>query len=198
MKKTESAYLNEDERKKLQKKTEEELKHEEERILQLEKKKEIIHEEEAISDDLQKLRDLLEEHIIDDELVEKVLSESELDHEEIEEIFEKIDAIEDIDGIDDYLPQDMRVSKDEYAQATHDDEALIVVLTKIDTALGQIAHHSSPQAWGSINLFSGFLTMLDKNLITIQEHHIDMQDALQSDKKQKPLWIWETIKESFR
>lgn len=197
---TERAYLNEEERKKQQKKTEEELKQEQEAILKMEKRKEVIREEEAISNDLQKLKDLLEKHIIDDELVEKVLTGTEIDHEDIQEIFEKIDAIEDIDWIDDYLPKDMRVTKQEYANATHDDEECDRVIKKLHGSLAILAQHASPQQSGWINIFSWFLTMLDKNLVTIQEHHIDMKDTLES-RKDTPVQsdsLWQTIKKSFK
>lgn len=197
MKNTEKAYLSEEERKKAQIKDEAELKKEQEAILKLEKKKEVVREEEAISDDLQRLRDLLEEHIVDDSLVNKVIEHAELDHEEIEKIFDQIDAIEKIDNIGDYLPKDMRVTKEEYAAATHNDETLTVVETKIHTALTRLAANTSPQNGWSINIFSGFLTMLDKNLITIQEHHIDMRDGLSKKWNQKSQSIWEIIKDSF-
>jgi hypothetical protein len=135
MKNTEKAYLSEEERKKTKTKDEAKQKAEQAAILKMEKTKQAARQEEAISDDLQKLRDLFEQHIIDDSLVEKVLEQSELDHEELEKIFEQIDAIEEIDGIDDYLPKDMRVTKEEYAEATHDDETLIVVVKKIEKSL---------------------------------------------------------------
>lgn len=111
MKSTEKSYLSEEERKKTQLKDESELKKEQEAILKMQKTKEVAREEESISNDLWKLRDLLEKHIIDDALVKKVLDHGELDHEEVEEIFEKIDEIEAIDNIDEYLPKDMRITK---------------------------------------------------------------------------------------
>ena len=42
--------------------------------------------------------------------------------------------------------------------------------------------------------------MLDKNLVTIQEHHIDMKDALETPKSPfiKSDSIWQTIKKSFK
>lgn len=116
------------------------------------------------------------------------MQKAELDHKDIEEIFEKIDEIEAISNIDEYLPKDMRVTKEEYAAATHDDTELARVENKIHAALSYLSQISAPQTGGSINLFSWFLTMLDKNLITIQEHHIDMQDALNPNKKTKSLW----------
>jgi len=197
MKNSEKAYLSEEERKKAKRKDEAEQKKEQEAILRMEKKKEFIRTEETISDDLGKLRELLEKHVIDDELVEKVIAHWELEHDEIEEIFEKIDEIEALENIDDYLPKEMRVTKEEYAAATHDDDTLVIVLQKIDTSLWVLAQHSAPQTWWSINIFSGFLTMLDKNLVTIQEHHIDMQDSLQTDTSKKTESLWETIKKSF-
>jgi len=176
MKSNEKSYLWEEERKRAQQKDEAELKKEQEAIIRMQKKKEVIRAEESISDDLWKLRDLLEKHVINDELIEKVMQEAELDHEDVEEIFEKIDEIEKIDNIDDYLPKDMRVTKEEYAAATHDDAELARVEHKIHAALSHLSQSSAPQTGGSVNLFSWFLTMLDKNLITIQEHHIDMKD----------------------
>jgi len=178
MKSTEKSYLSEEERKKTKQKDEQELQKEQEAILKMEKKKEKMREEETISDDLQKLRDMLEDHIIDNSLVEKVIQHAELDHEELEKIFDQIDRIENLEKIDDYLPKDLRISKEEYAVATHDDKELIKVEEKIHTALTHLSSVITPQTWGSMNIFSGFLTMLDKNLITIQEHHIDLKDGL--------------------
>jgi len=196
MKSSEKSYLSEEERKKSQAKDEAELKKEQEAIIRMQKIKEVVHEEEAISEDLWKLRDLLEKHVINDELVEKVIAHGELEHEEIEEIFQKIDEIENIDNIDDYLPQEMRVTKEEYAAATHDDAVLVTVEAKIHAAVWILSSRANPVSGWSINIFSGFLTMLDKNLITIQEHHIDMRDSLSGGKKDSK-WIWQTIKESF-
>ena len=125
------------------------------------------------------------------------MDQAELEHDEVEKIFEKIDEIESIDDIDDYLPKEMRVTKEEYAAATHDDDTLIQVEGKIHRALTHLSQSANPQIWGSVNIFSSFLTMLDKNLITIQEHHIDMQDSLNPwNKKSKSLW--QTIVDWFK
>lgn len=196
MKSNEKSYLWEEERKRAQTEDEAELKKEQEAIIRMQKKKEVISAEESISDDLWNLRDLLEKHVIDDVLIKKVIQEAELNHKDIEEIFEKIDEIEAIDSIDDYLPKDMRVSKEEYTAATHDDTELSRVEDKIHTALTHLSQSSAPQTGWSINLFTWFMTMLDKNLITIQEHHIDMKDSLNPwNKKTKSLW--QTIKDWF-
>ena len=193
--KNEAFKFSEQERQKREK-TENEKREAEEQILRAKKSREYICEEEHTEHDLQKLRDLLDQHIIDDALVEKVLCHTEITHDDIEEIFEKIDELEALENIDDYLPRDMRVTKEEYAHATHDDEAAKLVITKIEWCLWILANQANPSGvWGSINIFSGFLTMLDKNLITIQEHHIDMKDSLSKEKKVKG--IWESIREGF-
>lgn len=195
----ENSFLNEEERKK-QEKSEKEQKKEQEKILAFEKKKQEIREEEETHNDLQKLRDLLEEHIIDDALVEKVLSWDEINHEEMKEIFEKIDEIENMEDIDEYIPQDMRISKDEYAWALHNEEDYKLVLWKLHNVLQILSRHVTPQTSGSINIFSGFITLLDKNLIRIQEHHIDMKNTLESSswKEGKQESIWEILKKYFR
>lgn len=195
----EKSYLSEEERKK-QEKSEKEQKKEQEKILAFEKKKQEIREEEETHNDLQKLRDLLEEHIIDDALVEKVLSWDEINHEEMKEIFEKIDEIENMEDIDEYVPQDMRISKDEYAWALHNEEDYKLVLWKLHNVLQILSRHVTPQTSGSINIFSGFITLLDKNLIRIQEHHIDMKNTLESSswKEGKQESIWEILKKYFR
>ena len=196
MKNNEKFFLAEQERQKREK-TEKEKKAEQEKILKARKQQEFIHEEEEVERNLQKLKDLLEKHIIDDALVQKVIDHAELEHDEIEEIFGKIDEIETLENIDDYLPKDMRVSKEEYAHATHDDELAKVLVKKIEKWLSLLANHANSQSAGwSINIFSGFLTMLDKNLITIQEHHIDIKDSLLKNTPTKG--IWESMKEGFR
>jgi len=52
-----------------------------------------------------------------------------------------------------------------------------------------------------MNLFSGYMAVLDKKLITIQENNIDVKNSLQNieDKKNPPkkLSFWENIKEFF-
>ena len=195
MKNNEKFFLAEQERQKREKTKAEKLKIEED-FLRAKKSKEYVHEEEEVESDLQKLKNLLEEHIIDDTLIEKVIAKTEIDHEDIEEIFEKIDEIEALENIDDYLPKDKRITKEEYAHATHDDAAARIVIQKIEWCLSVLAAQANPGSlWGSINIFSGFLTILDKNLITIQEHHIDMKDSLTSAPKTKG--IWQSVKDGF-
>jgi len=50
-----------------------------------------------------------------------------------------------------------------------------------------------------LNLFSGFLTVLDKNLIKVQEHTIDVKDSLEEidekkfGKKEDERSLWQKI-----
>ena len=117
------------------KKTEAEKIKAEEQILRAKKLRECISEEEHTEHDLCKLRDLLDQHIIDDSLIEKVMCKTEISHGEVENIFEKIDELESLENIDEYLPKDMRITKEEYAAATHDDTILATVVTKIENCL---------------------------------------------------------------
>ena len=191
------AFKFSEQEKQKRKKTDFEKRKAEEQIIQAKKARECISEEEHTEHDLRKLKNLLDAHILDDALVEKVMCKTEISHDDIEEIFEKIDELEALKNIDDYLPKEQRVSKQEYAAATHDDEAAKLVIVKIEWCLTVLAHQANPVSiGGSMNLFSGFLTMLDKNLITIQEHHIDMKESLEKETKVKG--IWESLKEGFR
>ncbi|MEA3387062.1 MAG: hypothetical protein U9Q66_01395 [Patescibacteria group bacterium] len=54
-------------------------------------------------------------------------------------MFDKIDEIEDIKDIDKYLPEDLRVSKDEYKQAVENSLKRTITLTKLNTALTLLA-----------------------------------------------------------
>lgn len=174
----EQPYINEEERKK-QKKSKQEHREEQENLVLFEKKKAEIREEEKTALDLQKLKELLEAHVIDNTLIESIIQKTVLDHKKIEEIFKKITEVESLKNIDKYLPKDMRVTQEEYARATHDATKRRKVMEKIENCLTLLAQNISPQTWASLNLFWDFMFLLDKNLILIQEHHIDMKDALQ-------------------
>jgi len=99
---------------------------------------------------------------------------------EIEEIFTKIDEIEEIKDIDKYLPKENRISKEEYTKAIYDDIFRIQTLIKIKTALAILSTQINPENWFWINIFKWFLLVLDKNLIKIQENHIDIKNSLES------------------
>lgn len=157
---------------------------------------------------LSRLRDLIENHEITLDAktlksVEKAVAGQELDTDEIEDILEKIDEIENTDDVDNYLPQEVRISKDEYKKALVDDVFRVQMISKLDSALTMLGQQVNPNGWMSLNIFSWYMAMLDKKLISIQENHIDIKDNLKQVDENK--WIgtqkktfWERVVEFFK
>lgn len=182
-KETKKYSENEAENKRL---SEAEQKTEQIKLLHAEKKKAEIKEHIKADEALTKLHNLLDSHdveldIEDVEHLQKALSGDELNHDDIEDILEKIDTIENSDDIDDYIPTELRITKQEYHNAIIDDSCRKNVIKKLDWALTIISNNMTGwtmNMWG--NIFWGYMAMLDKQLIAIQEHHIDMQDHLKS------------------
>lgn len=152
------------------------------KVIDNQKKKAIIRKTMETDSDLFKLKDLIEQWKLDNDtikLAEKLDIWENITDKEVKEVFDKIDQIEDIDDIDKYLPKDIRITKDEYRRAISDDIYRVQIITKLNTALTILATQINPDSTLGLNLFSGFLTILDKNLITIQETHIDIRDSLE-------------------
>lgn len=147
--------------------------------------KETKEEQKNIETDMDELLWLVEKWVISKETAKKVVEWEGIDEEEVKEIFEKLDEIEDIKDIDNILPQELRISRDEYIKALTDDIFRVTMLTKLDSALTLIANKISPDQAMGLNLFSWFLTVLDKNLITVQENTIDVKDSLKEVDERK-------------
>jgi len=64
----------------------------------------------------------------------------------ISDLFDKIDELEEIKDIDKYLPPELRLSKDDYKKALHDDIFRIQTITKLNSALTLLAQQISPNA----------------------------------------------------
>lgn len=145
---------------------------------------------------LEDLKILVEKWIISQEQAEQIANNHELNNKDIQEIFEKIQEIEEIDDIDSYLPKDLRVWVNEYQTAMVDDIMRIKTLTKIKTALTILGSQTWITNQAGINLFSWFLSVLDKNLVLIQEHNIDMKNNLEEiENKKNPQKQWNFWKE---
>jgi hypothetical protein len=97
----------------------------------------------------------------------------------IEQIFEKIDEIENLKDVDKYLPEELRLTKQEYMQAYEDEDARISTLKKLDMSLTHLVEQIRPDSAIGLNLFAGFLYFLDKNLIMVQENTIDIKESLE-------------------
>ncbi len=167
---------------------EEEIINEQKKQIEFKKTKEKINVEIEIEDEIYHLKELVEKWVISKETVDKVISWKDISEEEIKEIFEKIDEIEELKDVDNYLPQNLRITKEDYLKAVNDDIFRVQTITKIDSALTLLSNQANPDSAMGLNLFSWFLAILDKNLIKIQENTIDVKDSLKSIDIKK--WLY--------
>jgi len=202
----EKSYLNEDERKKNEI-SEKEIKEWLKKQVEFKKTKEKINVEIETEDEVFHLKELVEKWLITHDTAKKIIDGEDLWDEIIQEIFDKIDEIEDLKDVDKYIPQELRISKDEYLKAVHDDIFRVQILTRLDSSLTLIANQINPDGMLWLNIFSWFLAVLDKNLIKVQENTIDVKDSLKEIDNKKGLFkdkrtflqkIIDFIKEIFR
>ena len=152
------------------------------------RKKEKSEKQEHSEKQLFELKEMLNSWKLDsstENLIEKVIDTDIISEEEIKEIFEKIDEIENNDEILKYLPEDSRITKEEYKKSLTNDITRLQTLTKLNTALTILSNHINPDSSMWMNLFSGFMAILDKNLIKIQENNIDIKDSLEKVENTK-------------
>jgi hypothetical protein len=87
-----------------------------------------------------------------------------------------------------------------------DDIFRVQTITKLNTALTVIWQQIVPDSSAWVNLFSWFLSVLDKNLVLLQENTIDVKDNLNEIHEKKfpkpKLSLWSSflnfIKELFK
>lgn len=179
------------------------------RKIELSKKLEINKNSEKSEKELNQLKSLLDNWNLDSStqnLIEKVIDSDIIWEEEIQEIFEKIDEIENNNEVSTYLPEEYRITKDEYIKSLTDDIVRTKILVKLNTALTILSNYAVPDSSMWLNLFSGFIAVLDKNLIKIQENNIDIKNSLEkvenakNPKKQKSFWevILDFLKDLFK
>ncbi len=166
------------------------------------KKKEIIDTKEETSEKLDSLKELVDKKVITKESADKIVSWKAIDKNEIEAMFDKIDEIEDIKNVDKYLPAEYRITKKEYLKALESWVYRVKTLTKLDIALTMLSEQINPNSTMWMNLFSWFLTVLDKNLVLLQENTIDVKRSLEKvwskSKSNKKLSLWEKIVNFFK
>lgn len=180
----ESWAMNEEEKKK-KTLSEKDIKENNKKIIEHQKVKEKISVEIEAEDSLNDLKDLIDKWVITKETANKIVEWENIDETTIKEIFEKIDQLEEIKDIDNYLPIELRISRDDYSRALHDDIFRLQTITKLDSALTLIANKINPDSALGLNLFSWFLTVLDKNLVLVQENTIDIKDNLKEVDEKK-------------
>jgi len=178
------------------------------KTIEHQKIKEKISVEVQAEEDLLDLKELVEKWVITKETAKKVVEWKGIDEDTVKEIFEKIEQMDEIKDIDNYLPVELRISKDDYSKSLTDDIFRVQTITKLNSALTLIAQKINPDTAMGLNLFSGFLTVLDKNLILVQENTIDVKYSLEEvhekkfPKKEDTRNLWEKIidflKEAFK
>jgi len=170
------------------------------------KMKEYIETETQTEENLHKLHDLVDEWVLTKQQAEHIADWEELTQDDVQEIFEKIDQMEDLKDVDKYLPAELRITKEDYSKAMTDDIFRVQTITKLNTALTVIWQQIVPDSSAWVNLFSWFLSVLDKNLVLLQENTIDVKDNLNEIHEKKfpkpKLSLWSSflnfIKELFK
>ena len=161
-----------------------------------------IRENIKIEEAMHHMKDMINDENLDlsldqVQLIEKVISGDEITGEMIEEILEKINEIENTEDIDKYLPKESRITSEEYKRALTNDVFRVQIITKLDAALTILSTQVSWDASAWLNLFSGYMAMLDKKLVKIQENHIDIKESLKEvEEKKNPtqkLWFWKSL-----
>ena len=69
------------------------------------------------------------------ETAEAIVSDQALDSDQIREIFEKIDEVENVPGIDNMLPAYLRITKEEYVASITDSSKRSESIVKVDSAI---------------------------------------------------------------
>lgn len=176
----ENSVLNSEWENKINDLTEEEKELELKKTLEFKLQKEKIWIEVEAENEVFKLKELIDSWLISEGIINKVISWEEITTSEIQEIFDKIDEIEDIKNIDNYLPRNLRITHEEYKKALNDSIFRAKMIIKLNTALVLLSDKINPYSTVWINLFSWFVTLLDKNLIKVQENTIDIKNELKN------------------
>ena len=197
----ESWKLAEEEKKKKEK-SENQKKAEMQKIIEQERKKKEAREKKENSDILRRLEEMLEDWELNkDEIQElkQMVDNVDISEDEVEDILNKIEELEELEDIDNYIPKEFRITKEEYKQSLTDDIVRLKTLTKLSTSLNLLSNQINSDSSVWINLFSWYMVILDKKLIKVQENTIDVKYSLeQIDNKKKKKSFWEMLKEFFK
>lgn len=147
-----------------------------EKMIQLEK----INQIGKIKFDLEKLKFLIMNWFLDEQLAKDLIEWNSIESDELNEVFIKLDSIEEIKWIEKILPKDLRITKEEYLSALSNDEYRKLVLNKIDDALTYLYQSINWDGSVLFNLFAWVLYFLNKNLQIVQENYIDLKNNLKS------------------
>ncbi len=163
-------------------------------------KKRLIESIEKTEKKLSELKQAFEKWNISSEQIiaeaQNIITELNIKPEQIEEILEKIDEIENTENVDKYLPQELRITKTEYNTALTNHEERKKTIKKISKALVIISNKLEPNMVSGVSLLTD-LMILDKNLVKLQENHIDIKKSLRK-KNWKKESFWEWLKEIIK
>ncbi|MDD2487736.1 MAG: hypothetical protein PHS92_05195 [Candidatus Gracilibacteria bacterium] len=123
------------------------------------------------------LKSIIERGLIRLSIVARIITGEKLGNDEIREIFEKIEEIDEIQEINKILPEELRVTKENYMRALKDEDFKKEVLKRIDDSLTYI----QPTQSGFLDFFSGLVHSIDysqDDMIKIQENTIDIKESL--------------------
>lgn len=158
-----------------------EIKEEIAKKLELEKEKKALLIRIEKDRQLSYLKSIVERWLINPTTITHAIDWDEISKEELNEIFDKIDQIEDIQNINSILPDYCRISREEYIEAIDDPAKREQLLSKIDNALNYIynATHAthSPILWLFYNLINNYNTN-HKDLVFVQWNLIDIKRSL--------------------
>jgi hypothetical protein len=152
------------------------------------KKKEEVEILEKAEDNLFELQEMLDDWVLDyktEDLVEDIVEFDFISQSEIDEIFDKIDEIENSKDIDNVIPKDLRITKEDYKKSLKDDEYRLQTIQKVNSALWIIVRKINPKSWVWINIMGWFLYALDKKLVKIQWNQIDLKNSLKNIELKK-------------
>lgn len=156
--------------------SEQEKKQEIQKTLEFKAEKQKIIDKTDAAKNLNFLKSVVERWLIDLNVVKNIVEWKDLNNEEIEHIFEKIDEIESVENVDNILPKELRITKEEYLTSLKDYEFRQQILAKLDEALGHLYMSSNPN-FDMMWIF-GMVSLLNKNLVKVQENTIDIKNNL--------------------
>jgi hypothetical protein len=155
--------------------TEKERKKEVAKKLAFSKEKKTILERMSNKKELEFLKSLVERGLITVDSAAAITAAESISPEEVAEIFAKIDEIENVPHIESILPERLRLTKDEYAQAIETPEARTNALSKLDQALQYLYDSHHADGFSPMSFFFSTFLMLSKNLVKVQEATIDIK-----------------------
>jgi SpoVK/Ycf46/Vps4 family AAA+-type ATPase len=138
---------------------------------------------------MQELKSLVESGVIDQKLFKEIAEDNQISNEEfhevlnqldIQQLFSKLEEIENAEDIDAVIPKELRITKKEYQQALQNPAKRAEVLQKLDQSLQNIHHQVNGGFALHGNMFSTYTYLLSQKLLPLQETIIDLKQPLSS------------------